>query len=161
MSKKNKVVYSDIQPNTKEAGVWVNTTDGNVMVEKDGKWVDDSGSGSGSEDESIVYLNVFLDGFDAGLRTKLLSCSCAIVYDNFGTSYHVLPSSAIMMNYDLWSESRARAIAIDLNAEMVDFDTAGNATRYTVKDRLIELGVFDIVNDIPKLTKEQFYNFDF
>ena len=46
MSKKNKIVYSNVQPNTKEAGVWVNTTDGNVKVEKDGKWVDDGGSGS-------------------------------------------------------------------------------------------------------------------
>lgn len=161
MSKKNKVVYSDIQPNAKEAGVWVNTTDGNVMVEKDGKWVDDGGSGSGSEDESIVYLKVALDGFDPGLRNKLLSCSCAIVYNNFDNSGHVSPSSTIMMNTDSWTESVTLAIAIDLNAEMVDFDTAGNATRYTVKDRLIELGVFDIVNDIPKLTKEQFYNFDF
>lgn len=67
----------------------------------------------------------------------------------------------MMMNGDLWTESRTRAIAIDLNAEMVDFDTSGNATRYTVKDRLIADGVFDIVNEIPKLTKEQFYNFDF
>lgn len=47
MSKKNKIVYSDIQPNAKEAGIWVNTTDGNVKIEKDGKWVDDSGSSSG------------------------------------------------------------------------------------------------------------------
>ena len=47
MSKKKKIVYSDIQPNAKEAGVWVNTTDGNVKIEKDGKWVDDSGSSSG------------------------------------------------------------------------------------------------------------------
>ena len=46
MSKKNKIIYSNVQPNTKEAGVWVNTDDGNVKVEKDGKWVDDGGSGS-------------------------------------------------------------------------------------------------------------------
>lgn len=55
MSKKNKIVYSDIQPNTKEAGVWVNTVDGNVKVEKDGNWVDDSGSGSGSSDKHVIY----------------------------------------------------------------------------------------------------------
>lgn len=59
MSKKNKIVYSDIQPNAKEAGVWVNTTDGNVKIEKDGKWVDDggSGSGSGSGDEHVIYYS--------------------------------------------------------------------------------------------------------
>ena len=55
MSKKNKIVYSDIQPNAKEAGVWVNTTDGNVKIEKDGKWVDDGGSGNGSEAQPMYY----------------------------------------------------------------------------------------------------------
>ena len=59
MSKKNKIVYSDIQPNAKEAGVWVNTTDGNIKIEKDGKWVDDGGSssGSGSGDEHVIYYS--------------------------------------------------------------------------------------------------------
>ena len=57
MSKKNKIVYSDIQPNAKEAGVWVNTTDGNVKVEKDGKWVDDGGSSSesGDSDSNVKF----------------------------------------------------------------------------------------------------------
>ena len=36
MSKRNKVVYSNIQPNTKEAGIWVNTDDGNIKIEKVG-----------------------------------------------------------------------------------------------------------------------------
>lgn len=58
MSKKNKIVYSDVQPNAKEAGVWVNTTDGNVKIEKDGKWVDDGGSGSG---EGTVSKIEFVD----------------------------------------------------------------------------------------------------
>lgn len=48
--KKHKVIYSNVQPNTKEAGVWVNTTDGNVMVEKDGKWVDDGGNTNNPND---------------------------------------------------------------------------------------------------------------
>ena len=43
---RNKVIYSNIQPNTKEAGIWINTNDGNVKIEKDGKWIDDGGSGS-------------------------------------------------------------------------------------------------------------------
>lgn len=55
MSKKNKIVYSNVQPNTKEAGVWVNTTDGNVKVEKDGKWVDDGGN------KNIRYYSVKWD----------------------------------------------------------------------------------------------------
>lgn len=60
MSKKNKIVYSDIQPNAKEAGVWVNTTDGNIKIEKDGKWVDDGGSssGSGSGDDNFIYYKL-------------------------------------------------------------------------------------------------------
>ena len=60
MSKKNKIVYSDIQPNAKEAGVWVNTSDGNVKIEKDGKWVDDGGSssGSGSGDDNFIYYKL-------------------------------------------------------------------------------------------------------
>lgn len=64
MSKKNKIVYSDIQPNVKEAGVWVNTTDGNVKVEKDGKWVDDGGSGSGGDNKFALYYDYgIIDNF--------------------------------------------------------------------------------------------------
>lgn len=54
MAKKNKVIYSDVQPNAKEAGIWVNPNDGNVKVEKGGKWVDDNigtpGGGGGQLD---------------------------------------------------------------------------------------------------------------
>lgn len=54
MAKKNKVIYSDVQPNAKEAGIWVNPNDGNVKVEKAGKWVDDNtgtpGGGGGQLD---------------------------------------------------------------------------------------------------------------
>lgn len=57
MSKKNKIVYSDVQPNTKEAGVWVNTTDGNIKIEKDGKWVDDGGSGDNSDSMSYYRID--------------------------------------------------------------------------------------------------------
>lgn len=57
MSKKNKVIYSNIQPNPKEAGVWVNTDDGNVKVEKDGKWVDDGGSGDNSDSMSYYRID--------------------------------------------------------------------------------------------------------
>lgn len=55
MAKKYKIIYSDIQPNTKEAGVWVNTTDGNVMIEKDGKWVDDGGNGAIDSNNTITF----------------------------------------------------------------------------------------------------------
>lgn len=64
MSKKNKIVYSDIQPNAKEAGVWVNTTDGNIKIEKDGKWVDDGGSSSGGDNKFALYYDYgIIDSF--------------------------------------------------------------------------------------------------
>lgn len=66
MSKKNKIIYSDIQPNTKEAGVWVNTVDGNVKVEKDGKWVDDGGSGSGSVEGTVSKIEFVDLGLPSG-----------------------------------------------------------------------------------------------
>ena len=69
MSKKNKIVYSDVQPNAKEAGVWVNTTDGNVKIEKDGKWVDDGGSSSGGDDNVIYYK--FSEPFYLGIDNRL------------------------------------------------------------------------------------------
>ena len=60
MAKKNKVIYSDVQPNAKEAGIWVNTNDGNVKVEKDGKWVDDNtgtpGGGGGQLDGEYLLI---------------------------------------------------------------------------------------------------------
>lgn len=60
MAKKNKVIYSDVQPNAKEAGIWVNPNDGNVKVEKAGKWVDDNtgtpGGGGGQLDGEYFLM---------------------------------------------------------------------------------------------------------
>lgn len=56
--KKNKVIYSNIQPNPKEVGIWVNTDNGNVKVEKNGKWVDDSDVETPSTPSEPVKVNV-------------------------------------------------------------------------------------------------------
>lgn len=53
MSKKNKVVYSGIQPNVKEAGIWVNTDTFEVKIEQGGKWV--SGTSASNEKKEIEF----------------------------------------------------------------------------------------------------------
>lgn len=71
MSKKNKVVYSNIQPNTKEAGIWVNTNDGNIKIEKDGKWVDDGGNGSGGSSADSRIVKLFFSNDDASYELDI------------------------------------------------------------------------------------------
>lgn len=90
MSKKNKIVYSNVQPNTKEAGVWVNTDDGNVKVEKDGKWVDDGGSGS--SDGKWEYYKI--DRNDASFNAVAMNVVFSFVtLDNAkqGDTVYIMP----------------------------------------------------------------------
>lgn len=88
MSKKNKVIYSNIQPNTKEAGIWVNTNDGNIKIEKDGKWVDDGGS---SETLVVKYYK-FKDRIDTndnsmrGAIYGMVWCPC-FTFKVFDSNY--------------------------------------------------------------------------
>lgn len=65
MSKKIKVIYSNIQPNTKEAGIWVNTDDGNIKIEKDGKWIDDGGNGNEKGTNAILNVAVVVGKQDS------------------------------------------------------------------------------------------------
>lgn len=89
MSKRNKVVYSNIQPNTKEAGIWVNTDDGNIKIEKDGKWVDDGGS----SETLIVKYYKFKDRIDTndnsmrGVIYGMVWCPC-FTFKVFDSNYN-------------------------------------------------------------------------
>ena len=89
MSKKNKIVYSNVQPNTKEAGVWVNTDDGNVKVEKDGKWVDDGGSSNGGSAITKVAL-IDLQGTSSDhMNYDVLINACDMSIEVYGDNMNV------------------------------------------------------------------------
>ena len=157
MSKKNKVVYSDIQPNTKEAGVWVNTTDGNVMVEKDGKWVDDGGSSSGGEVSTVEYLLLSKNDstiLPAGVQF-IMACALQfrIIYDN---NIFIQPSVSQCV-YGSFSDiySNITAIAIDFNQIIIYPGFNG-----TIKEYLLEYYTKEELDAIPRMTKEEFYNLE-
>lgn len=148
MSKKNKIVYSDIQPNAKEAGVWVNTTDGNIKIEKDGKWVDDGGSSSG-EASTIEYLD--LRGQSLGLINAVMAfaiqAKATISPDELRITYMYTASDVTFDNIVECS--------IDFNGyvynkqvglkNVCDFLSMANITQ-------------EQLDAIPRITKEEFYS---
>lgn len=148
MSRKNKVVYSNIQPNTKEAGIWINTTDGNVKIEKDGKWIDDGGSSS-EESSTIEYLDV-----------SELDFSVVGALKGFGLELRVITDEGVIVSGtycgSLFSGTDA-AVSIDFNKEIIY-----NSRKVTVLDTLIESsggGVNkEYFDSIPRITKEEFYS---
>lgn len=153
MSKKNKVVYSDIQPNTKEAGVWVNTTDGNVMVEKDGKWVDDGG-GEIDGDNTVEYLQIPED-FDRMLNTPfIMSAQYVRCYYDFGPCIETPGITSANYNYPI-----IEAVAINLDQTIYQSDSKHNIVATSLKEHLIRHSLIseELLNSLPRITKEEFY----
>lgn len=169
MSKKTKVITSSIQPNPKEAEIWAKINeDGSREVKQynssAGKFECCGGSGSEDNEESnkenIVYLKVRLDGFNPGLKSILILHSFAILFEN-GNLWNACPTAYAMSQPDRWNEDYVLAVAINLDTEINDLELeTDNIIKSTVKDSLISYGIFDIITDIPHLTKEEFYNFE-
>lgn len=160
MSKKNKVVYSDIQPNAKEAGVWVNTTDGNIKIEKDGKWVDDGGSSSGS---GVEYTYLDLRGFDIGSNYDFLNIIPLASIVNYkgpimgkdGDVHYIMACG--LLSFIGGELSKSLALAIDERAVITDVSTS-DSKQYTIKEAIEAAGSKDLYNSIPRITKEKFYS---
>lgn len=155
MSKKNKVVYSNIQPNTKEAGIWVNTNDGNIKIERDGKWIDDGSN----EVSTIEYLDVSgldilnTEGKDFSIGAYAFSVKMTI--SNKLTAF--IPSSAFQ-SYSTFPETVVvHAVAIDFSFPTSIF----GGEILTIKETLISLGLTqEQLDAIPRITKEQFYSLE-
>lgn len=159
MSRKNKVVYSNIQPNTKEAGIWVNTDDGNIKIEKDGKWVDDGGNGGNAEASSIEYLDV--RDVDSGILSALLNCS---MYDKIKAE--TLNYTFIGFNRqsvrDIVGEdtiTKTLAVAVNMN-DFIIVNMDGQIQNFTIKDYLLISATQEELAAIPRITKEQFYSLE-
>ena len=163
MSKKNKVVYSDIQPNTKEAGVWVNTTDGNVMVEKDGKWVDDGGSSNDEED--IIYAQIAQEWAFDDAQFVLASVSDELIIFKEGAPDPSIYKGRYVGNYATimgWT----LAGKINLNGYIcgATSNDTSSMVSMSVKEYIIaSFGSTKIIDDLRKtaLSKEEFYSFQF
>ena len=158
MSKKNKVVYSDIQPNTKEAGVWVNTTDGNVMVEKDGKWVDDSGSSNGSED--VAYFDARYCWGSSNEALNPLSLASEVKYLN-GADYVIigLPfTDPIGFAYNGLAPITEKLLAIKVDYNAPSYVGYYNEPMCTLRERIEKYGLPETFNYLIPITKEQFYD---
>lgn len=164
MSKKNKVVYSDIQPNTKEAGVWVNTTDGNVMVEKDGKWVDDSGSSSNNE-EDIIYAHISQEWEFDNAQVVLASVSDELIIYKEGVPTPSIYKGRYLGNYATIMGCTL-AGKINLNGYIcgpTSSDTSSMVSK-SIKEHIIEaFGNTEIIDYLREsaLSKEEFYSFQF
>lgn len=159
MSKKNKVVYSDIQPNAKEAGVWVNTTDGNIKIEKDGKWVDDGGSSSGS---GVEYTYLDLRGFDIGSNYDFLNIIPFASFINY--KGRIMEQDVhYIISYGYYAlvngvNSGILGLAIDESFMVTNMTTPDSVQRLSIKEAIEMSTAKDLYNSIPRITKEKFYS---
>lgn len=160
MSKKNKVVYSNIQPNTKEAGIWVNTNDGNIKIERDGKWIDDGSN----EVSTVEYLD--LRGYDVMNDDskwsifRLYSILCNVTMNN---TY-----SACIPTGTLFQVTSAPNSDFNVLACIIDFNIKTNVflgELQTINEYFTKgLGDMSFTQEeldaIPRITKEQFYSLE-
>ena len=165
MSKKNKIVYSDVQPNAKEAGVWVNTTDGNVKVEKDGKWVDDGGSSSGSGSElKWEYYKINHSEDKWGFLMNALNLSTYLYYTSSGSTWiEYIGRAYPYINDDYQNVYKIACSSIPTGYTNSNGDSFGvdegswksNFIKWDDGEYSEEL--FDAV--LTPITKEEFYSF--
>lgn len=170
MSKKNKIVYSDVQPNAKEAGVWVNTTDGNVKIEKDGKWVDDAGSGSGDsggEASTIEYLDLRnYSGTAFGVAVNAKSLLFKFNSNLFNGDSESAPVYQIYVVGDVLEAEKAYIQALLMGSDFVGIDfnlkTNGKGELKTTAQQIIEdQGITqEQLDAIPRISKEEFYSLE-
>lgn len=153
MSKKNKVIYSDIQPNAKEAGVWVNTNDGNIKIEKDGEWVDDGGSSNGGSGENIYYYNVYN-------INPLVHYSNKVKVKFEGDATWITSSCKWMYEYPESSSERYVVSAIAVQYPIEDYLTGDTALILNNLEEVVSF--FDLnISDFTPITKEEFYSSEF
>lgn len=139
------------------------TLDGGVIIKKETAPAPPSGGDSAS---TIEYLDM---SGDSPLRDALIAFCCLIKTDGFNierpgnsvnASRAVVPSGHLLptvlgMTYEEFVivQDSINAVAIDFNTEIIMGDAP-----MTIKD--VFTGAEELLDAIPRLTKEQFYSLD-
>lgn len=144
--KEVKIIQSKTEPNKNH--LWL--SDEGLKQFKGNGWeqvMSDGGSGGGSIADMLEYKD--LRNSNELLAPFFISVSIlAKTQDNLGLS--VVPTSSV-----IGSDDPILAIGISLE---LPFMSSFNTNILTIKDALILNGILEDYNNLPNLTKEQFYN---
>lgn len=152
----NKKTYiGDIEPNPKEFGIWVKQ-DGTAKVYDyiNNEWKGGS-SDNGGESSSIEYLDLRNQEYD--VVDPIAKCSQYIkCYFDYGECF-VVPGMII----DDFSYAVKVGVAIDFNMSVTLGQSNGKFTM-TLKEYFVKYHNLsnDVIDAIPRLTKEQFYSLE-
>lgn len=129
---------------------WIKVVSGSEVVNASVNFNEGGGSGNGSGEASTVeYLDV--SGIDENFKRALLEFSFYVKVDANG-------STAIALG--AMTDARSNpdyiiALGVDTNASIIN----PNITT-TVIGYIEMIGMLDMYNSIPRITKEQFYNLE-
>ena len=124
----------------------------NVQMDEDfyNEIIQGGGSGSGSGEASTVeYLDV--SGLDKMTKSALLEFS---FYAKINTNGTIVVAFGTMTDVRSVPDNII-ALGVDTNASMI----AANTT-YTVIEYFKLIGLLDVYNSVPRITKEQFYSLE-
>ena len=152
----NKKTYiGDIEPNPKEFGIWVKQ-DGTAKVYD---YINNEWKGGSSSEEASTVEYLLLSRNDSTILPAgvqfIMACALQfrIIYDN---NIFIQPSVSQCVHgsfSDIYSN--ITAIAIDFNQIIIYPGFNG-----TTKEYLLEYYTKEELNAIPRITKEEFYNFE-
>ena len=137
------------------------TLDGGVIIKKGTAPAPPSGGESAS---TIEYLD--MSGLDSGSKNQLMMVSLIARTSQFEMmgqvqKSQVIPLSSMLLYisfeptaYDAYSNA-VNAIGVDFTMQIKSQSTTG-----TVLDEVKKMPVYEQLDSIPRLTKEEFYNLD-
>ena len=124
--------------------------------------IDNLQVGGGTDESNIEYLDV--SGLDSGSKNQLMMVSLIARTSQFEMmgqvqKSQVIPLSSMLLYisfeptaYDAYSNA-VNAIGVDFTMQIKSQSTTG-----TVLDEVKKMPVYEQLDSIPRITKEQFYN---
>lgn len=136
------------------------TLDGGVIIKKGTAPAPPSGESA----STIEYLDV--SGLDSGSKNQLMMVSLIARTSQFEMMGQVQKSQVIplssMLLYISFEPTAYDAYSNAVNAIGVDFtmQTKSQSTTGTVLDEVKKMPVYEELDSIPRITKEEFYNLE-
>lgn len=161
MSKKLKAVESNIQPNHKEAELWVTPTnnDGSKEVKywnsKAQEWSEcSSGDSGGSGEDSWIYYDV--RGIDNETLTAVLGFGdmYPLMLHTKSTSYNG-ETVHLIKGLVRYQADRENVLYVALD---IKWKAYYSAIEGTLLEFIEEQGLTELFSSIPRITKEEFYS---
>lgn len=168
MSKKTKVITSNIQPNPKEAEIWAKVNeDGSREVKQynssTGKFecCGGSGSGSGSGNVSLAYFYIDRSTTDSYAFDNTVAGFYGVLYAYTFNGYNIVSAKYVLDTVSISIPDVSYFAVIDGTIPQMNMDTGAmedinnaNQIRESIKS------MSSTQCHIREITKEQFYNLE-